>query len=105
MSLVSLVFGFWRKTNISIKLGSYFYGYVCTQIIGAWLSSKYGFKWILFTTTLTTSIITIITPFLADFGYAWIFASRIILGAFHGVTFPVLTGCWRYVCSISNLAM
>jgi len=69
------------------------------------LSSKYGFKWILFTTTLTTSIITIITPFLADFGYAWIFASRIILGAFHGVTFPVLTGCWRYVCSISNLAM
>ena len=34
------------------------------------------------------------TPFLADAGYGWIFAARIIIGLFHGVTFPLLQGCW-----------
>ena len=66
-----------EKTNL---LASYFYGYISTQIIGAWISSKYGFKWILFTTTLIASILTIVTPFLADLGKGWILASRILIG-------------------------
>ena len=82
----------WSTNEQTNLLGSYFYGYVCTQIPGAYLSSRFGFKWILFTTTLITSIITIVTPFLADLSYISIFISRIILGLFHGVTFPVLQG-------------
>ena len=82
----------WSTNEQTNLLGSYFYGYVCTQIPGAYLSSRFGFKWILFTTTLITSIITIVTPFLADLNYISIFISRIILGLFHGVTFPVLQG-------------
>ena len=53
-----------------------------------------GFKIILLATTFVTSIITIVTPFLAQAGYGWIFASRIVMGFCHGVTFPLLQGCW-----------
>ena len=84
----------WNKAQQGDLLGCYYYGYVCTQIIGAWLSSKYGFKIILLLTTFITSILTILTPFLADAGFAWIFASRILIGFCHGVTFPLLQGCW-----------
>ena len=45
-------------------------------------------------TTFVTSVITIVTPFLAQAGYGWIFASRIVMGFCHGVTFPLLQGCW-----------
>lgn len=58
------------------------------------MSSKFGFKFILFGSTLISSILTIISPFLVDAGYGWIFAARVIIGFFHGVTFPLLTGCW-----------
>ena len=82
----------WSQDQRADLLGCYYFGYVTTQIVGAWLSSKFGFKYILLFTTLITSIITIFTPFLADAGYGWIFAARIILGFFHGVTFPLLQG-------------
>ena len=70
----------WDKAQQGDLLGCYYYGYICTQILGAWLSSKYGFKIILLATTFVTSVITILTPLLAQAGYGWIFASRIIMG-------------------------
>ena len=70
----------WGNQKQTTLLSAYFYGYVCTQIVGAWLSSKFGFKWILFTTTLTTSILTILSPFVADWGYGWFFALRVLIG-------------------------
>lgn len=84
----------WDSEQKGFLLGCYYYGYVVTQIPGAWLSSKFGFKYLLLFTTLVTSLITIFTPVLADQGYAWIYAARVVMGAFHGVTFPLLQGCW-----------
>ncbi len=84
----------WSQAERGDLLGCYYYGYVCTQILGAWLSTKFGFKYLLLGATFVTSLITIFTPFLADAGYGWIFAARIVMGFFHGVTFPLLQGCW-----------
>ena len=84
----------WSKSQQGDLLGCYYYGYVCTQIVGAWLSSRYGFKLLLLASTLVTSILTICSPFLADAGYGWLYGSRVIIGFFHGVTFPLLQGCW-----------
>ena len=50
----------WSQAARGDLLGSYYYGYVCTQIVGAWLSSKFGFKILLFTTTLVASVLTIV---------------------------------------------
>ena len=50
----------WSQAARGDLLGCYYYGYVCTQIVGAWLSSKFGFKILLFTTTLIASVLTIV---------------------------------------------
>ena len=50
----------WSQAARGDLLGSYYYGYVCTQIVGAWLSSKFGFKILLFTNTLVASVLTIV---------------------------------------------
>ena len=89
----------WGNQKQTTLLSAYFYGYVCTQIVGAWLSSKFGFKWILFTTTLTTSILTILSPFVADWGYGWFFALRVLIGKDEealkmSYEFTINTGCF-----------
>ena len=89
----------WSNSQKANLMGSYFYGYICTQILGAWLSSRYGFKWIIMITILSTSLITLITPFIADLSkdpnYFWILiAPRVFIGLAHGVVYPVLLGCW-----------
>ena len=50
----------WSQAARGDLLGCYYYGYVCTQILGAWLSSRYGFKIILFINTLVASVLTIV---------------------------------------------
>lgn len=37
----------WSTAEKADLLGCYYYGYVLTQVVGAWLASKYGFKTIL----------------------------------------------------------
>ena len=34
----------WGNQKQTTLLSAYFYGYVCTQIVGAWLSSKFNFE-------------------------------------------------------------
>ena len=34
----------WTIANVGDLLASYYYGYIWTQIPGAWLAHKYGFK-------------------------------------------------------------
>lgn len=49
----------------------------------------------MYRSTLLSSILTLCTPLFADSGYAWIYALRVLLGFFHGVTFPLLQGLWN----------
>ena len=50
----------WSQAARGDLLGCYYYGYVCTQILGAWLSSRFGFKILLFINTLVASVLTIV---------------------------------------------
>ena len=34
----------WDIAQVGDLLGSYYYGYICTQIVGGWLSHHFGFK-------------------------------------------------------------
>ena len=40
----------WDLGQLGDLLGSYYYGYVCTQVIGGWLAHKIGFKRVRMTT-------------------------------------------------------
>ncbi len=73
-------------------LASYYYGYIWTQAVGPWLATRIGYKKVWTIAMFFASIMTLLTPSLAWFGYYWLFAGRIILGLCHGVTFPVMHG-------------
>ncbi|GFS40874.1 hypothetical protein NPIL_13831 [Nephila pilipes] len=80
----------WSASTQAVILGSFFYGYVITQIPGGNISEKYGAKWLLAIAVLTTSVFTLITPFAAWWGVYPLIFVRIIEGLSEGVTFPAL---------------
>ena len=71
-------------------LGSFFYGYVATQIPGGFLAEKYGGKWIYGLGTLCTAILTLLTPLAAEAGAGTFIALRVLEGLGEGVTYPAM---------------
>ncbi|XP_040563687.1 sialin-like isoform X2 [Lepeophtheirus salmonis] len=80
----------WSEEQKNLILGSFFYGYVLTQIPGGYLAEKYGGKWLFGLGTLSTAILTILTPLAASLGITALVVLRIIEGLAEGVTFPVM---------------
>lgn len=78
-------------------LGSFFYGYMCTQVLGGWLAARYGGKHVFGLGVLATSVLTLLTPAAARAGLPVLLAVRVLEGAFEGVTFPAFNqvlGLW-----------
>ena len=58
----------WGHGSKGDLLGSYYYGYIITQIAGAYLSSKIGFKLTWGIASLGSSILTLLIPVVAREG-------------------------------------
>jgi len=61
-------------------MGSFFWGYICTELPGGRLAEIIGTRRVFGYSMLVSSFITLLTPLAASFGYAAIAASRVILG-------------------------
>jgi len=66
------------------SLGSFFWGYLLTQIPGGWASHRYGGKWLFGLGLLVTGLFALVTPFAARLGKETLVLVRIIQG-FAGV--------------------
>ena len=62
-------------------LGSFFAGYILTQIPGGFLASKYGGKNLFGGAILISGILTIFTPVVARESASLLIALRVLLGA------------------------
>ena len=80
----------WTSTEQGLILGSFFYGYIVTQIPGGFLAERHGGKWLYGLGTLCTAILTFLTPFAAKAGTKYFIAVRILEGLGEGVTFPAM---------------
>lgn len=70
-------------------LSSFFWGYVCFQVVAGQLAKKYGPKYFIGTAKLIGSIFCALIPlFGAYFGYGGVMACRIITGMSQGFIFP-----------------
>ena len=78
----------WSESQVGIILGSFYFGYMITMIIGGYLADKYGGKKVLGYGLLIWSFFTVITPFFAYQGLWWLIFIRILMGLGEGVTFP-----------------
>jgi len=61
-------------------LGAFFFGYLCTQIPGGYLSDHYGGSVFLGLGVLGTAALTLLTPLAAKMGSYWLFALRALEG-------------------------
>ena len=86
----------WEKSIQGLVLSSFFYGYLFTQIAGAWLAIRFGPKIVLVISIFISSIFTLLTPVAARLGYIALFICRFLIGLAHGVVWPSLGGLWPY---------
>ncbi|XP_019743657.1 sialin isoform X1 [Hippocampus comes] len=84
----------WDSETQGWILGSFFYGYILTQIPGGYLASRLGPKWLLGLGTLGTVMFTLLTPLAADLGASYLIAVRVLEGVGEGVTFPAMYSMW-----------
>jgi ACS family sodium-dependent inorganic phosphate cotransporter len=82
----------WSNLTQASVLSAFYYGYVCTQILGGVLVKKFGGKIILYIGAMLWSVFTIITPYAAILGakywFGILFLARVGLGLFEGFNNP-----------------
>ena len=61
-------------------MGSFFYGYVFTQLPGGWIAAKYGAKRVFGVGVFWTTALTLLTPLAANFSVFALVALRILEG-------------------------
>lgn len=80
----------WDEATQGIVLGSFFYGYVVTQIPGGRLAETVGGKLVYGIGVLVTAIFTLLTPFAANWNLPALVIVRILEGMGEGVTYPAM---------------
>ncbi|XP_068603774.1 sialin [Brachionichthys hirsutus] len=84
----------WDSETQGWLLGAFFFGYLCTQIPGGYLSGHYGGRIFMGLGVLGTAILTLFTPLAAQMGSRWLFALRALEGFGEGTTFPAMMALW-----------
>uniref|UniRef100_A0A5S6Q5Z9 Sialin n=1 Tax=Trichuris muris TaxID=70415 RepID=A0A5S6Q5Z9_TRIMR len=78
----------WSRRQMGIVLGSFYYGYIWTQMPGGLLSAKFGGKWIFGLGTFLAGVLTFFVPLAASAGVEYLIAIRVLQGLSEGITFP-----------------
>ena len=78
----------WDYERMGIVFSSFFVGYIFTQVLGGYLSDKFGAKIVLGYGLVFWSIFTILTPLAAYAGFTFLILARICMGLGEGITFP-----------------
>ncbi|CAG2117364.1 unnamed protein product [Medioppia subpectinata] len=76
----------WSQSVQGVILGSYFYGYTVTQMLGSY-ADKFGAKWMTGLGVVLPALLNAFIPVLADIHYSLVILMRVLIGAFHGVIY------------------
>ncbi|CAG2104507.1 unnamed protein product, partial [Medioppia subpectinata] len=79
----------WSESIQGVILGSYFYGYTVTQLLGSY-ADRLGAKWMAGLGVFVPAICNALIPVLADIHYSLVILMRVLIGAFHGVVYSSL---------------
>ncbi|XP_066938077.1 putative inorganic phosphate cotransporter isoform X2 [Macrobrachium rosenbergii] len=78
----------WNEATQGMILGSFFYGYIFTNVLGGWASEHIGGKLVYGLGIVITAILTVLSPLCAKWSSGLFIAVRVLEGAAEGVTFP-----------------
>lgn len=79
----------WTPTTQGLILGSFFYGYIVTQIPAGRLSEIFGGKWIVAVGIFFSGVLNILVPIIAS-STPLLVTSRVFLGMVQGGIYPAL---------------
>mmetsp|Transcript_11267 Transcript_11267/g.20828 ORF Transcript_11267/g.20828 Transcript_11267/m.20828 type:complete len:462 (+) Transcript_11267:83-1468(+) len=80
----------WDMTEKSAVLSAFFYGYIWSQIPGAYIAKRYGGHIVLGVCALMWSLATLAVPYLATISHHHVMMGRMALGVFEGSVFPTI---------------
>ncbi|VDM57188.1 unnamed protein product [Angiostrongylus costaricensis] len=89
-------FPLWSSMTQGVILGSFFYGYILTQLPGGILAHRHGGKNLFVIGVFGTAVFTLLTPPLAKVGYGALAFARFVEGLFEGVTYPAMHVMWSH---------
>lgn len=81
----------WDEYQQGIILGSFFWGYMLTQIAGGRLAEKFGSTRVFGLGVFITAILTLLTPIAARQGFWFLAVLRTLEGLAEGVAYPAVT--------------
>ncbi|XP_011863376.1 PREDICTED: sialin-like isoform X2 [Vollenhovia emeryi] len=70
----------WNEYEVNMILGSFFWGYICTEFPGGRLAEIIGTKRVFGYSMLASSFVTLLTPLAASLGYTAVVVLRVVLG-------------------------
>lgn len=70
----------WSKTEQGLLLSAYFYGYIFPNLLGGFLSERFGGRKVIFAGAFLSAIVTGLSPLAANDNFVFMFASRLLLG-------------------------
>ncbi|XP_029104477.1 vesicular glutamate transporter 3 [Scleropages formosus] len=84
----------WDPETVGLIHGSFFWGYIVTQIPGGFISNKLAANRVFGAAILLTSLLNMFIPSAARVHYGCVMFVRILQGLVEGVTYPACHGMW-----------
>lgn len=72
----------WSESQVGYVLGSFFWGYICTEIPGGRLAEIIGTRKVFGYATLGASVITLLAPMSAKISFILLLLNRVAMGIF-----------------------
>ncbi|XP_050307651.1 vesicular glutamate transporter 3-like [Anthonomus grandis grandis] len=86
----------WTNIAQGYLLSSFFYGFICTPLLGGWLSKKYGGKFLFGGCLLGSAIISLLCPWLARWNYYAFLVGRVCVGLLEGLAHSSNYRLWSH---------
>ncbi|XP_078005529.1 vesicular glutamate transporter 3 isoform X3 [Phascolarctos cinereus] len=84
----------WDPETVGLIHGSFFWGYIITQIPGGFISNKFAANRVFGAAVFLTSTLNMLIPSAARVHYGCVMLVRILQGLVEGVTYPACHGMW-----------
>ncbi|XP_012688549.1 vesicular glutamate transporter 2.2 [Clupea harengus] len=84
----------WDPETVGMIHGSFFWGYIVTQIPGGWICSRLAANRVFGAAIFLTSTLNMFIPSAARSHYGCVIFVRILQGLVEGVTYPACHGIW-----------
>eukprot|EP00911_Craspedida_sp_UC1_P001061 UC1_evm1s797 len=84
---------YWSNSEKGNVLSAFFFGYICTQVLGGYVAARYGGKYVYGCGVLVTTLLTLLTPLVAH-NMPALLALRVVEGFGEGVTYPAMHAIW-----------